>query len=102
MTETAHGATTTTQSPPPEPQSRAAEGTTYLVLKQVAGDSDQGWRVLEVTILAPNTSAAIKHAVGKLPEAERKGKFVAIPHRSWNPVTVSEKVERTLVIGGGS
>jgi hypothetical protein len=59
-----------------------------------AGDS------LEIgTANARSADAAIREVVGKQPENERGGQFVAIPARSFKPVTVSEKVERTLVIG---
>lgn len=75
-------------------------GTVYLVLKEIGGGADTAsWRVLEVTVQAPNTNAAIKLAASKLPEAERRGKFVAIPHRNWQPVQVREEVKRELVIG---
>lgn len=51
------------------------------------------------SVSARSADAAIRDVVGKLSESDRKGTFVAIPSRSFKPVTVSEKVERTLVIG---
>lgn len=49
---------------------------------------------------ASSPTAALEAVVGALPEAQRKGTFVAIASKYWSPVPVSEKVERTLVIGG--
>lgn len=93
----------------------AEQGTEYVVLvkepaaKHLKGAEDAD--VIEVNKLgdtvwrevgkssARSADAAIREVVGRLAESGRKGTFVAIPARSFKPVTVSEKVERTLVIG---
>lgn len=93
---------TEVETPTPEPQSLDA-GTTYIVMAQIkTPDADRvdkiAWhRLAEAD--ARGADAAIRAVVGALPESKRSGTFVAIPARSFKPVTVSEKVERTLVIG---
>jgi hypothetical protein len=102
---------TTTETTTPEPQSLDA-GTEYVVLVRDSARIDAGgpdvdpirpapfkrWNEIG-TANARSADAAIREVVGKQPENERGGQFVAIPARSFKPVTVSEKVERTLVIG---
>lgn len=88
----------------PEPQSLDA-GTEYVVLMRlkVSQDAHDGSRLTWCEVgraSVRSADAAVREVVGKLKEDERKGQFVAVPSRSWKPVGVSEKVERTLVIGG--
>lgn len=88
----------------------AEQGTEYVVLvrglaRDVVSEGPSStvdevkvWRTVGEAY-ARSADSAIRAAVGRLPEGDRKGTFVAIPSRSFKPVTVSERVERTLVIG---
>lgn len=84
----------------------ADQGTEYIVLSAVPGEppvagsgTARVWRESVVNVFARSAEAAIRKAVEALPEAQRQGTFVAVPARSWKPVRVQERVERTLVIG---
>lgn len=67
----------------------------YLVLRKddVPGD----WAVVQ-TSSAKSAAAAVREVVGKLSKDQQDGIFVAIPARSWRPVTVSAKTETKLVV----
>lgn len=68
----------------------ALTATKYVVLRQeMAGDPARGsWH--EVTSAAASSAeGAIRAVVGKLTEKDQAGTFVAVPARSWKPVTVN-------------
>lgn len=63
--------------------------TEYVVLQYLAVDPDEhsdDWRVIG-TASGATPQAAIKAATDGKPAAERSGTFVAVPTRSWKPVT---------------
>jgi hypothetical protein len=69
--------------------------TTYIVLRCVY-DSDAGhdqW-IVAGSVDAPNAEAAIKTVAGRLDTPT--GGFVAVPARSWKPVTVQAVQTTTL------
>lgn len=62
------------------------QATEYVILESV-GD---GWHVSGAPVTATNNTAAIRqHLAGK---AEVDASFVAVPSRSWRPVSVRSKV----------
>lgn len=74
--------------------------TKYVILERIAavGDSPangaKAWKILR-TVEATSANAAIR----KLLSADNGtsgGQFVAVPERSWAPVTVETKTKRTL------
>jgi hypothetical protein len=67
--------------------------TSYIVLQHLAVDPDEtsdDWRVIG-TADGATAQAAIKAATNGKPAAERTGTFVAVPARSWKPM--SRRVE---------
>jgi hypothetical protein len=67
--------------------------TSYIVMEHLAVDPDEtsnDWRVIG-TAEATTPQAAIKAATNGKPAAERTGTFVAVPARSWKPI--SRRVE---------
>lgn len=91
-------ATTAGRPPAPVPArapARTADaGTLYVVLYTTELDPKWGEHK-RVTARTPE--AAIKAAVGDtIPDGADR--FIAIPARSWKPVKVTEKVERSLVV----
>jgi hypothetical protein len=66
-------------------------GTEYLVFKK-AGD---GWDPVN-TITARSADQAIRDVAAKLAEKDQDGTFVAIPARSFKPVTVKKQTVTTL------
>lgn len=88
----------------PEPDSRRAE-TTYVILSQtlVEGQTKNElvWRIEASALLARTADAAVKAYVATLAadDVDDKGRvFVAVPTRSWKPVTVKPQTVTTLVI----
>lgn len=69
----------------------AAAPTSYIVLR-LKGDA---WAFVD-GVSARDSNAAIKAAVTALPADQQTGKFVAIPARSFQPVSVAPKVTTTL------
>jgi hypothetical protein len=97
MTDTQTGTPKPTPATPP-PAKAAEPGTLYVVLYTTELDPKWGEHK-RVTARTPE--AAIKAAIGdKIPDGAAQ--FVAIPARSWKPVKVTEKVERSLVLGAVS
>jgi hypothetical protein len=63
--------------------------TSYIVLQHLAVDPDEtsdDWRVIG-TADGATAQAAIKAATNGKPAAERTGTFVAVPARSFKPIT---------------
>lgn len=90
MTTTPAASSATTSTPP---KTKSDGG--YLVLRKddVPGD----WAVVQSSS-AKSAGAAIRDVVGKLGKDQQDGLFVAVPARSWRPVTVSAKTETKLVV----
>lgn len=65
--------------------------TRYLVLKK----SEAGWVIYGDDVQASGERAAIKACA----EAGGAGDYVAVPHRSWKPRTVSVSREPVVKIG---
>lgn len=88
------------------PESIKAD-TEYVVLKKPAVSSNamsggpQGWSIIG-TFDGRDATTAIKAAVGEPLTDGVSGNYVAVPSRSWKPVTVDVKVEKTLVLGEAS
>jgi len=71
-----------------------SEGTEYVILKQTGqGDWSDG-----VTTTARSADQAVRETVSKLAESEQSGTYVAIPARSFKPVTVVKQTVTTLKI----
>ena len=82
-------------------KAKAAQ-TSYVVLKKIrstatgasassAGPQGTVWEELPSVVEASSAAAAVRASVG-----EAEGVYVAVPARSWQPVTV--KVERKTVV----
>lgn len=89
----------------PESQSQKVD-TEYVVLKKDAAPTPitasefrpTGWNVVQ-NVSARDAQAAIRAVVGEPVSEGVNGSYVAVPARSWRPVAVEVKVERTLVLG---
>jgi len=66
-------------------------GTEYLVFKK-AGD---GWDPVN-TVTARSADQAVRDVAAKLADKDQAGTFVAIPSRSFKPVTVKKETVTTL------
>jgi hypothetical protein len=77
-----------TEKEPPK-ASKAKNDTSYVILE--AG-RDGSWIVIS-NVTASSAKAAVGHALGGEPAA---GMYVAVPERSWQPITV--KVETQTVV----
>jgi hypothetical protein len=71
--------------------------TSYIVLCQSSGDPDierelGNWTVAGPPVEAVSAEAAIRKAV----DGDKGGTYVAVPIRSWAPVTVTVETKRTL------
>lgn len=82
-----------TTPPPAAPKKTAGRTSPYLVLAKAADK----WKTLD-TVTAKNPDDAIELAVGKLPEDQQAGVYVAIATRRWTPTEIKAKVERSLVL----
>lgn len=70
--------------------------TNYVVLRQVTKLDNNGgeWRIEKSDVAAPHAEAAIRFAC--MNNEVHTGIYVAIPTRSWKPVTVT--AEQTIVL----
>lgn len=72
--------------------------TTYIVLRRArltdATGTDDGWRVENSNVPAASAEAAIRLACKT--DSTPAGTYVAIPARSWKPVTV--QAEQTTIL----
>jgi hypothetical protein len=75
-----------TPPPTPEAEPAAKQSTVYLVLSK---DADKDWWIVVSTYTAASSKAAIAAAVKD--KDAKAGTFVAVPARSWQPLTL--KVE---------
>lgn len=68
--------------------------TAYVVLHQrdVAEQNSGGWFVIGPPVECVSAEAAIRKAV----DGDKGGTYVAVPVRSWAPVTVTVETKRTL------
>lgn len=66
----------------------ALTATEYVVLRELGTGATTSWQTL-TTAKASSAAAAIRSVVSKLREDDQAGKFVAIPMRSWRPVSVN-------------
>ena len=76
-------------SPKPSPE------TEYVVLKQ---DESGFWSTVNRGSFK-SADAALRGVVEKLAAQDQDGTFVAVPARSWRPVTVSTQTTTTVVLG---
>lgn len=74
--------------------------TEYVVLQEVGlPDRTRGWILLGGTIEAGSPEAAIRRVVKELERDYQGAIFAAVPTRSWKPLEVTVKVERSMSIG---
>lgn len=79
-----------------DPAPAKDDATTYMVLANVDGN----WDLVGQNITGRSAEAAIRiYAEKAKPDAENGLTLVAIPARSWKPVTVTTKTTTTLVLG---
>ena len=71
----------------------AASPTEYMVLR--LGEQPGSWTTIG-DVEARNSTEAIRRTVSKLAPDDRAGVFVAVPVRSWKPVTVRAEVQTRL------
>lgn len=72
-------------------EKKAAKLTEYTVLRLVARDSEEcpsTWGIVN-SVLVASATTAIRAVVASLEPAKQAGTFVAVPNRSWQPVTVN-------------
>lgn len=72
----------------------ATSVTAYVILRASGGV----WEVIDDDRRGRDAAAAIRATVETLAEGDQDGTFIAVPLRSWRPVKVKTKVERTLVV----
>jgi len=90
-----------TATRPPQPPTPAGDGgTKYLVLRELGETADglnEQWETVNFA-RARTAEKAIEQAVGKLPEEEQAGTFVAVAVSRWTPMLITPKVERSLIL----
>lgn len=71
---------------------------TYVVLRRISDtDTDeQAYAVVHPGVTASSAENAIRHVAGRITPDNAADTFVAVPSRSWKPVTV--RAETTTVI----
>lgn len=74
--------------------------TEYVVLAKIEADTESdsgsGWYILGTgTVTARSANAAIRERLG-VAEGNPAGVFVAVPARSWKPVTVKVETKTAL------
>lgn len=75
-----------------------AEPTTYIVLRHFQAEGSDGrWdRIGKDTVEATSAENAIKAIVSRRTANDQSGTYVAVPQRSWKPVTV-QAVQTTVL-----
>ena len=68
--------------------------TSYIVLRRITAGDTTDWRPID-EITATSSESAIRIAVLGLPERQ-DGAYVAVPLRSWRPLTV-QAVQQTVL-----
>lgn len=68
-------------------EKKTATPTEYIVLRELRTGTTTSWQRIQ-SAKATSASAAIRAVVGKLSQNDQAGSFVAVPVRSWRPVTV--------------
>jgi hypothetical protein len=71
--------------------------TTYIVLREATGtvlNNDTGGWVVYDDVKAPSSTAAVRIACGE--EQDATGRWVAVPARSWKPVTVRTETQTVI------
>lgn len=77
-------------------EKKAATPTAYRVLKRDE-DPGGGWNVVQI-LSATSATSAVRSCVSTLAEKEQAGTFVAVPVRSFRPVTVQPQTTIRLEI----
>lgn len=85
----------TEPTPTPAKPKRKTAAKGYIVLRRTPNTD---WETVGATQIVASGVLAIRAVVAKLPEADQAGTFVAVPARSWVPVSVSAKVTTTVVL----
>lgn len=85
----------------PEPAQASAptakDATSYVLL--VLSESTGEWMVTNDSVTAKSAEAAIRlHAENTTPGSP-DGTYIAVPARSWRPITIQTKTTTTLVFG---
>ncbi len=70
--------------------------TAYVILAEDTKGNESYWRVAG-TVTAPGSAAAVRAHATKNGVAD--GRLVAVPVRSWQPVTIKTETSTKLVIG---
>ena len=74
-----------------------ASPTEYVLLHRQAGIINEAdWQVVTESVSARSATEAIRHTVALLAPDDQAGVFVAVPARSWKPVTVHAEVQTRL------
>lgn len=74
---------------------RAVPATTYVVLKASASASGSWAHIGPDTVRANSAADAIRKTLATRPD-DAAGRFVAVPARSWKPVTVRAETQTVL------
>jgi hypothetical protein len=69
-----------------------AESTTYIVLRATADET--GWEYISKVANVGSAEAALRAAINT--ENGQAGTYVAVPKRSWKPVTVTTETRTVL------
>jgi hypothetical protein len=72
--------------------------TTYIVLRLQAGVGEQetSWGVVSKVENVKSANAALRAAVNTADTKNPSGTYVAVPARSWKPVTVSIETQTVI------
>jgi hypothetical protein len=77
------------------PPAKPPTSTAYTILRRVEPDT---WNTIGTTNARTNADA-IRTVVGRLPETEQAGTYVAMPSRSFQPFEVVVTTETKLTLG---
>lgn len=89
-----------TAEPTPEPEDteKVEQATDYMILTKSEPDAEGKesnlWEV-SAKVTARSAKAAIRSWIDQGPD-EPKGTYVAVPARSWQPVTVSTETQKKI------
>lgn len=89
----------TEPTPAPE-EEKVEQSTAYVILGELEAEPQEGdanrstWYVL-ATVNGRSAKAAIRSWLDQGPD-EPKGTYVAVPARSWQPITVSTETQKRI------
>lgn len=83
--------------PPKDPPAKDDKGalTQYVILASSSAASNSSWSVVKAVQEARSSKAAVQAYLDGI--ADKDGTYVAVPVRSWDPITVKTETTTRLV-----